>query len=112
MPKHANTEHNRTAEVVPRVIPVAPWRVKQVAALDGFRLRVQFVDGTEGIVDMGAFLSSNKTCSTVFEPLRDPSVFAQVTVSLGTVEWPSGADVAPDAMYDEIRTHGEWVIQP
>ena len=38
----------------------------------------------------------------VFEPLKDPAYFAQVTVDaeLGTVVWPNGADLAPDALYE------------
>lgn len=37
----------------------------------------------------------------VFEPLRDPAFFAQVTVGpeLGTIVWPNGADLAPDALH-------------
>jgi hypothetical protein len=81
-----------------------------VAALPGFRLRVTFVDGTSGEVDLGAFLDRPEASLGVFAPLRDPEVFAQACVVLGAVEWPSGPDLAPDAMYDAIREHGRWVL--
>lgn len=48
--------------------------------------------------------------STIFEPLRNPGIFAQAQVVLGAVQWPNGADLAPDAMYDAIRERGVWVL--
>jgi hypothetical protein len=38
----------------------------------------------------------------VFEPLRDPDVFAQVTVDTesGTDTWPTGADLDPIAIFE------------
>jgi hypothetical protein len=44
------------------------------------------------------------------EALRDPRVFSQARVVLGTVQWPNGADLAPDAMYDAIRENSVWVV--
>jgi hypothetical protein len=76
----------------------------------GKRLRVQFVDGTSGEVDMGAFLEGERVTGTVFEQLRDPAFFAQARVELGAVTWPNGADLAPDTMYDAIREHGSWTV--
>jgi hypothetical protein len=75
------------------------------------RLHVTFVDGTTGEVDLRTFLNSPQTVGTVFEPLRDPSVFAQVGAVIGAVQWPNGADLAPDAMYDAIKAHGRWVVE-
>jgi len=72
------------------------------------RLRVVFLDGTSGEVDLGAFLRSDEVRGTVFEPLGKNDLFGQVKVVDGTVEWPNGADLAPDAMYDAIRQPGHW----
>ena len=105
-----NTESNRTAEVEPAVGHTVPWRVTSVTAWPDFRLRVAFVDGVTGDVDMRSFLSDPKIDGTVFEPLRDPAVFAQARVVLGAIEWPNGADLAPDAMYDAIREYSVWVL--
>lgn len=39
----------------------------------------------------------------VFEPLKDPALFAQVRVDeYGAVCLPNGADLAPDAIYQAI----------
>jgi hypothetical protein len=84
----------------------AAWRV--VAALPDFRLRVRFVDDTEGEVDMAGFLGREQV--GVFAPLRDPAVFSQVSVELGAVTRPGDLDLAPDAMYGAIRQKGAWVI--
>ncbi|NOT35697.1 MAG: DUF2442 domain-containing protein [Candidatus Eisenbacteria bacterium] len=44
------------------------------------------------------------TFSGVFTSLRDPAEFAKVRVDSEnrTVVWPSGADLAPDTLYDMI----------
>ena len=73
-----------------------------------FRLRVTFVDGTDGEVDLRALLARPE--AGVFAPLRDAEIFARARVVLGAVEWPGGPDLAPDAMYDEIREHGRWMV--
>ena len=111
MPRHETSQSDRTAEVEPAVRPAAPWRVAAVEGLPGSHLRVTFVDGTTGEVEMDAFLAASTVTGTVFEALRDPDQFARVQVALGAVQWPNGADLAPDAMYDAIRRDGRWVLQ-
>jgi len=110
MQPNANTQGNRTPEVEPTIKHTVPWRVTSVTALTDARLRVAFVDGTVGEVHMKSFLSSPNVNGTVFEPLREPTIFTQAQVVLGAVQWPNGADLAPDAMYDAIREHGQWVL--
>jgi hypothetical protein len=79
--------------------------------LSGFRLRVRFEDGLQGEVWMRRLLEGEVE-GTVFEALRDPSNFADVHIELGAVTWQTGADLAPDAMYDEIRAKGVWDVEP
>mgnify|MGYP003524644373 FL=1 len=47
----------------------------------------------------------------VFAALRDPAAFAQVRCEHGYVEWPGDLELAPDAMYAEIRESGRWVLE-
>ncbi len=102
---------NRTAAVEPAVQLLAPWRVVSVHAEPDRQLRITFVDGTTGTVDLRNFLNAPHIQGTVFEPLRDPAMFAQVRIAMGAVQWPNGADLAPDAMYDAITLHGSWVVE-
>ncbi|MGA8029189.1 MAG: DUF2442 domain-containing protein [Bryobacteraceae bacterium] len=85
-----------------------PWRVEAVSPLDGFRLAVRFLDGTTGTVDLSGLVRSDR--AGVFAPLADPCLFAQVFVEHGAVTWPGELDLAPDAMYAEIKEHGEWKL--
>ena len=105
-----NPESDRAPEIEPPLRHTAPWRVTTVAITTDRRLQVTFVDGTEGEVDMTGFLADPKLDGTIFEPLRDPKAFAQARVVLGAIEWPNGADLAPDAMYDAIRERGVWKV--
>jgi hypothetical protein len=59
---------------------------------------------------MRAFLSSPKVDGTVFEGLRTRAVFERAEVVLGAVQWPTGADLAPDAMDDAVRERGVWIL--
>jgi hypothetical protein len=91
------------------VRPLAPWRVADVEALPGFRLRVRFNDGTEGVVEMAEFIVSSG--AGVFAALRDEKLFRQVRVVFGVVTWPGELDLAPDAMHRAIKEFGGWVVK-
>ncbi len=91
------------------VVPSATWRLAEVAVLTSYRLRVRFLDGLEGIVDMSRLIFSDE--AGVFAILRDATLFAQAHIELGAVTWPGEIDLAPDAMYQEIKNHGKWVLE-
>src|SRR5271155_2741127 len=105
MQSHADAQEDRAAELTPPVRPRAPWRVANVEALPGLRLRVRFNDGTAGTIEMADFINSD--AAGVFTALRDEKLFLQVTVTLGAVTWPRELDLAPDAMHREIKQHGK-----
>jgi hypothetical protein len=94
-------EDNSAAAVAPAVRPAMPWRVVSVEASRGYRLRVRFVDGLEGIVDMSRLVTSPD--AGVFAALADSEAFNRAFVALGAVCWPDGLDIAPDAIYAEIK---------
>lgn len=104
------TEANSSPGVAESPRSTAPWRVLTARVEPGFRLHVTFLDGTTGQVELEDFLTNSKVTGTVFEPLREPSFFSQARVEHGAVTWPSGADLAPDAMYDAIAERGVWVV--
>jgi hypothetical protein len=75
---------------MPRIVSVKP--------LDEYRLEVVFSDGIHGVVSL-----TDRLFGPVFEPLRDVALFQQVTVDeYGAVCWPNGADLAPDALYEQF----------
>ena len=90
------------------IIPSAPWRVRALSVLPEWQLAVTFNDGTSGIVDVSVLV--NEPDAGVFEALRDPGFFASAYLDCGAVAWPNGADLAPDAMYKEIRRSGIWRV--
>lgn len=98
-----------TQNSTPGVIPCAPWRVTEVSTLPGYCLLVRFVDGTTGEVDLSRLVISDK--AGIFAALRDPGLFARAYVEYGVVMWPGEIDLAPDAMYDEIKKQGRWVLE-
>ena len=102
-------QEDSSAAVTPPIRPRMPWRVIEARPLDGFRLHIRFVDGLAGEVDMSALVRS--PTAGVFAQLADPSVFAQVFVEHGAVTWPGEIDLAPDAMYAEIKKAGKWVLR-
>ncbi len=82
------------------------WDVVDVKPIAPLALEVRFADGTSGNV---RFEASHLT--GVFEPLRNEEFFRQVHLDSGAVAWPGNIDLAPDAMYEEIKAKGEWLLR-
>ena len=70
-------------------------------------LQLAFADGLSGDVDV-----LDRMRGPVFTQARTPGGFAAVRVDpeTGTVVWPGGADLAPDTLYERVRT-GAWPEQ-
>ena len=70
-------------------------RVTRAEVVGPHHLRLAFNDGTHGEADLGSVLDG-----AVFEPLHDPAYFARAELDpvCGTVAWPNGADLAPEAL--------------
>jgi hypothetical protein len=81
------------------------WDVVKVEAEPGWDLSVRSADGLEGRV---RFMPDHFVGTLA--PLRQQSFFERVTLDHGAVAWPGDIDLAPDAMHEEIRAHGEWVL--
>jgi hypothetical protein len=67
-------------------------------------LRLTFADGLQGDVEV-----LGRMRGPVFNDARTPEGFERVTVDAetGTVVWPGGADLAPDTLYERLRS-GSW----
>lgn len=102
------TSEDSPAAIADEINPCSPWRVTEVEALPGYRLRVAFADGLTGTVDMSGLIHSPK--AGIFAQLADSSLFAQVTLEYGAVAWPGELDLAPDAMHTAIQEHQVWSL--
>ncbi len=76
------------------------YRVRTVEHLRAHQLRVAFDDGTERTIDFAPVLAGE-----IYGPLRDPALFAQVTIDpeTHTLHWPNGADFDPETLHDWPR---------
>jgi Protein of unknown function (DUF2442) len=70
-------------------------------------IRLTFADGLVGEVDV-----LDRMRGPVFETAKTEAGFADIKVDTetGTVVWPGGADLAPDTLYERVRT-GMWPEQ-
>jgi len=69
--------------------------VASVEYLDNYQLKLTFNNGIEGIVDL-----EQELYGEIFEPLKDKSLFQKVYVTSRTIEWPNGADFAPEFLFE------------
>lgn len=67
--------------------------------LEGYRIRLRFNNGQEGVADLEDCL-----WGPMFEPLKDLSAFKRFSVSevLHTLCWENDADLAPEFLYEKV----------
>jgi hypothetical protein len=82
--------------------------IVEVEVAGDHALRVIFDDGAVRDVNLEGQLDG-----PVFEPLRDPELFAQVRVDSesGTVTWPTGADLDPIVIYEGLPPLNARVVR-
>lgn len=70
--------------------------VLQAEVCGPHHLQLTFSDGVTKRVDLAPLMRG-----PIFEPLRDPDYFARVELDedFGAVQWPNGADLAPEALH-------------
>ena len=82
------------------------WNIVSAEVVCKNKLKVKFRDGLEGFVDfMPSFFNG------VFRNLKNARSFAQVFIENGTVSWPGDLDLAPDALYREIKSNGVCLLK-
>lgn len=67
-----------------------------------------FQDGKSGIADLSS-VTTARNCG-IYAPLADPAFFARVTLALGVVTWPNGADLDPAWMHEQIGEGATWSV--
>lgn len=78
--------------------------ISKVAVVRHGVVRLTFADGLTGEVEILPRMQG-----PVFQRARTEQGFAEVAVDeeSGTIVWPGGADLAPDTLYERVRT-GAW----
>jgi hypothetical protein len=71
--------------------------IVDVVYLNDYRLWLTFGDGVVKVVDL-----QDELWGEVFLPLQDKRLFQQVFIPEdgNTIEWPNGADFAPEFLYE------------
>ncbi|NFV11750.1 DUF2442 domain-containing protein [Clostridium sporogenes] len=70
--------------------------VKDVKALDSYKLLLTFENGEVRLFDMKPYLNKG-----IFKKLKDTSMFKSVKVSFDTIEWENEADIDPETLYED-----------
>ena len=76
--------------------------VTDAKPLPEYRLWLRFSDATQGVVDLRDFIDTDRR--EIVQQLRDPVVFAKLTVDADTVVWSNGFDLAPEFLRARLDT--------
>jgi hypothetical protein len=73
------------------------YQVQAVEVVGPYRLRVQFTDNTEQVINLKPVLAGE-----LYTPLLDLQVFEKVAIDpeVKTLVWPNGADFDPATLHD------------
>jgi hypothetical protein len=83
-------------------------RVRRATPLEGFRILLEFEDGTRKEIDLERYLRG-----PIFEPIRnDPAMFRDVRIEGGTIAWANGADIDPDVLYYDLKPAWMEELEP
>jgi hypothetical protein len=69
--------------------------VTNATYLEDYRIRLVFNDGVTKTIDL-----KNELNGSVYEPLRQLDYFKRFKIKYNTIEWPNGADYAPEYLYN------------
>lgn len=78
-------------------------RVTTVRHVRDHTLWLEFSDGLAGELDLG-----DRLVGPMFEPLHAPGEFARVRLGAETIEWPNGADWAPESLHALLRPRNSF----
>ncbi len=70
-------------------------RIISAEYLEDYKINVTFNDGLEKKIDLEKELHGE-----IFQPLKNMDYFKNFSLNHFTIEWPNGADFAPEFLYD------------
>jgi hypothetical protein len=65
-----------------------------------YKIQVRFNNGEQKIIDL-----KDQLWGEVFEPLKNKDFFKKFSLNPFTIEWPNGADFAPEFLYQIGQSH-------
>lgn len=74
----------------PKAIDVKP--------IENYQLIIKFENGEEKIFDVKPYLEHK-----VFIELKNKELFKKVKIGGLSIEWPNGADICPDELYNNSK---------
>jgi len=63
-----------------------------------YSFHLEFNNGTTGEADI-----KKELWGEVFEPLKEENKIEEFHIENGTLEWPNGADLAPEFLYELVE---------
>ena len=72
-------------------------------------LKVKFVDGTKGLVELKLLVMRED--AGIFKKLKNKIFFKKVYLELGVATWPGEIDISPDRLHDEIKKTGRCILK-
>ena len=73
-------------------------KVASAIYIDNYSIEFTFNDGLIGRINFDNLLEGN-----VYIPLKDIGYFKKFSLNRWTIEWPNGADFAPEFLYQKIE---------
>jgi hypothetical protein len=70
-------------------------KVTEAFYIDDYKIHLTFNTGEQKLVDL-----EDQLWGEMFEPLKERDTFARFTLNDFTIEWPNGADFAPEYLYE------------
>lgn len=77
-------------------------RIKEVKALDNYKILVTFDNNEKRIKDMKPYLEKG-----IFRKLKDKEFFKSVKILYGTVSWGENIDLCADSIYETSSIYSE-----
>ncbi|WP_037316498.1 DUF2442 domain-containing protein [Salegentibacter sp. Hel_I_6] len=70
-------------------------RIISADYLEDYKIKLKFNDGLEKRIDL-----EKELYGEIFEPLKNMDYFKNFSLNHFTIEWPNGADFAPEFLYN------------